>query len=217
MGSLIDLTGQVFGKLTVISRAENSKNKKVRYRCQCACGNETIVLANSLLTNRTRSCGCLRSEREGTQKKLIQKHTAKNRLYRIWVNMHSRCENTKVNSFPYYGGRGVKVCPEWSVPGGFDRFQEWAVSHGYTDDLEIDRINVNGNYEPNNCRWVTTSVNQSNKRPRGKSGVTGVYFNRKVGKWAAQITFNGNSKHLGYFDNKEDAIAARKKAEAEYW
>ena len=215
MGSLIDLTGQVFGKLTVVSRVENSKNNKVQYLCRCACGSEKIILSNSLLSMRTRSCGCLRSEREGTQKELVKKHTAKNRLYRIWVNMHYRCESTNATGYDIYGGRGITVCPEWSDPGGFDRFCEWAVSHGYTDDLQIDRIDVNGNYEPLNCRWVTPTINAINRRGYGPSGYAGVYQNQKKKSWIAHIKIGEKDRHLGSFKTKEEAIEARKRAELE--
>lgn len=102
--------------------------------------------------------------------------TTKNRLYRIWANMKSRCYNPKASRFEHYGGKGVIVCEEWR--NSFQAFHDWAMSHGYADNLSIDRIDVNGNYEPGNCRW---------EQPKGQSNSLSV--NRK-------ITFNGITKTL---------------------
>lgn len=217
MSKAIDLTGQVFGNLTVVSCVGSCKSGGLRWLCECSCGKTTVVASGNLRRGNVKSCGCAKGIKGAISKLPNERHTNRNRLYNTWQHMHARCEKPTTAHYDIYGGRGITVCPEWSGQGGFDCFREWALSHGYADDLEIDRIDVNGNYEPNNCRFATVSINRSNKRPRGKSGTTGVYFKTASKKWVAKITINGKCKHLGYFDNKEDAITARKKAEAEYW
>lgn len=143
MPRLRDLTGQTFGKLTVLRRSDNSTGGRVRWLCQCECGNTTVVTRDKLTRRSTVSCGCWRNRRNGE---------SKTRLYRIWYGMHDRCENPKYDHFDRYGGRGIIVCSEWA---DFDAFKTWALSNGYADDLSIDRIDGDGNYEPGNCRFAT--------------------------------------------------------------
>lgn len=95
------------------------------------------------------------------------------RLYRIWANMKNRCSSPTCCSYDRYGGRGIKVCDEWSQ---YTAFKEWAITHGYADNLTIDRINNNGNYEPNNCRWATYSEQNINQRPRAIFEYNGKYY-----------------------------------------
>lgn len=152
MSTFIDLTGQRFGKLTVLRRAVPPRgSSEVWWTCRCDCGNIIDVKRRYLRNGDSKSCGCLRT-----------KHGQyKTRLYRIWRHMHDRCDNTNDTRFKDYGGRGITVCREWD---DFSSFMQWAMSHGYTDTLTIDRIDTNGNYEPNNCRWITMAEQQSNKR-----------------------------------------------------
>lgn len=218
MGTLIDLSGQVFGRLTVISRAENDKTGKTKWICMCTCGNIKHVLSNSLRTGRSRSCGCMKGNRASSRKPTIEKHSNNNRLYKIWDGMHYRCENPNAGSYKNYGGRGITVCPDWTGGEGFDRFREWAVAHGYAENLQIDRIDNDLGYEPDNCRWVTQQENSLNRRPRGPSRFSGVAHNKRTGeqgRWRACIKINGRNKYLGTFKTKDEAIAARKKAEME--
>ena len=154
-----DLTGQRFGRLTVIERSENH-GKRVMWRCLCDCGNELITRGDALTEGKTQGCGCYNRERSS------EHHTkhggSKTRLYREWLKVKTRCFNPKYSRYSDYGGRGICVCKEWS--DSFEAFRDWAIANGYHDSLTIDRVNVNGNYEPSNCRWITNQEQQNNRR-----------------------------------------------------
>lgn len=155
---LIDITGQKFGKLIVIERFD-----KKRWKCQCECGNITYSDGYQLRKGITKSCGCFHKEICGDNHR---KHGfTRTRLYRIYYKMKERCYRTKNDNYKYYGGLGVTICDEWL--NDFQKFASWSLSHGYADNLTIDRINPYGNYEPSNCRWITIQEQQKNKRKRG--------------------------------------------------
>lgn len=155
---LIDITGQRFGRLTVIKRADSRT-----WYCKCDCGNITKADSYQLRHGITKSCGCFHRELCGDKHR---KHgMTRTRLYRIFYKMHERCYRTTNDNYKYYGGLGVKVCDEWFH--NFENFKEWSLQNGYNDELTLDRINPAGNYEPSNCRWATWKQQCENRRKRG--------------------------------------------------
>lgn len=152
-----DLSGKKFGRLSVLKRAEGDYFRPY-YNCICECGSRIIVDGRSLTSGNTMSCGCLHKEQLAERnRKHGERYT---RLYTTWLNMKQRCTVHK-DRYKQWEGRGVRVCEEWS--DSFIAFKKWAIATGYNDTLTIDRIDVNGNYEPSNCRWITKAEQQFNK------------------------------------------------------
>lgn len=158
MGKLIDLKGKRFGMLTVIERAPQSA-PKVRWLCVCDCGGETTVDSQHLRKGAVISCGCYH-KKELAARRRKHGHSG-TRLYDIWCAMRARCHSRRHVAYGYYGGRGISVCAEWM---DFTNFRAWAIQNGYADGLEIDRIDNDLGYSPDNCRWVTHAENMKNLR-----------------------------------------------------
>lgn len=151
-----DLTGQKFGRLTAIKPIENNGHG-IEWLCKCDCGNETVVRCDGLVTGHASSCGCYNRE----LKRNYSHGMSNTKIYRVWCGMKQRCNNPNNQEYHRYGGRGIKICKEWN--DDFDKFGKWALSHGYKQGLQIDRINNNGDYEPSNCRFVTPLENMHNR------------------------------------------------------
>lgn len=175
----IDLTGKQFGNLTVIEYL-GRKHHASYWKCRCECGNEVNCYYGNLIRGTSTSCGCLRSYYAKQSRNCHGE--SRSRLYREWAAMRNRCYNKNSHDYNRYGGRGIIVCDEWQE---YWPFREWAHKSGYDDSLSLDRKDVNGNYCPENCCWITMAEQQSNKR-------TNVYIEyngtkKTVAQWAKEL------------------------------
>lgn len=153
MTTIKNLAGKQFGNLTVLDSF--IKDKRIKWLCRCSCGKELYVLAYNLSNGHTKSCGC------NHPNKIYKDFTiTKTRLYTIWENINQRCSNPNNTNYIRYGNKGVDICKEWRCS---KNFYEWAISNGYKDGLQIDRIDNSKGYSPDNCRWVTTKEQERNK------------------------------------------------------
>ena len=196
MSSAINLKGKKFAKLTVISRAENTKDGKTRWLCLCDCNSEKVIMGRSLRNGDTGSCGCLS----------IKHSMSKDPEYIAWKAMKARCYNVKKENYHKYGGRGIRVCEWWL--NSFENFFSDMGSRP-SKNHTVDRINNDGNYEPANCRWATKSGQSQNQglRSTNTSGAKGV-AETKSGKYIARISFNSRELHLGTFNTFDEAVKA---------
>lgn len=193
--------GKQFGRLTIAKVDGESKTSKCE--AKCVCGNISITTLWNLISGHTKSCGCLQKTIDAPD---IQE-------YNIWRSMKDRCTNPNVTGYKNYGGRGISYSPSWEHFENF--FKDMgAKPKGYT----LERVDNDKGYSKENCRWATYYEQAINKRIQksNTSGVEGVCFMRRISKWKARITVNGERMYLGVFENFEDAVAVRLRAEETY-
>jgi hypothetical protein len=181
-----------FDKLTVLSVDSSTKNG-THWICECDCGNIVSVRASKIISNHAKSCGCLFLERRHGLS--INDDGKINRLYSVWTTMRSRCNNPNDSSYIDYGGRGIRVCKEWD---SYKNFHDWAISEGYDEtaprgECTLDRINNNGDYSPDNCRWVNSKTQAMNKRPRKHPKTHATDENLRKLIDIAQMKLDGNT------------------------
>ena len=159
MGKFVDRRGQKYGRLTPIEVVGKNKHGQMVWKCKCDCGNVVVVDSNSLGRGNTKSCGCLNDDVRKSGNNRRKHGGCGTRLYRIWQGMHRRCYNP--NTADYKNYRNISVCDDWLHD--FARFRDWALNNGYDDTLSIDRIDPNGDYCPDNCRWADDKTQANNK------------------------------------------------------
>lgn len=156
MFKMKDIAGKRFGKLTAIKPVGKNKQGKYLWLCECECGREKVVCQSELASGNTISCGCVITNTSHSM--------SRTKLYKTWTQMKMRCYNQNHVSYYNYGGRGIKVCDEWSGEHSFPSFYNWAINAGYKDGLSLDRIDNGKDYSPENCRWVARPFQERNKR-----------------------------------------------------
>jgi len=202
-----DLTGNKYGKLKVLKFSHTDKNQGRYWLCQCDCGNIKAINEKRMKSGMTRSCGCL--HKEVIREKHLIHGERKTKLYQTWVNMKNRCYNSKIECYSRYGGKGIKVCPEWHT---YINFSNWAKKNGYREGLTIERIDPQKDYCPENCEWITFSENcrrAGQKSCWGRNLATGEYveftnikdFSEKNGfsrKCIDRVLHGKNKTHKGW-------------------
>lgn len=208
-----DEVGNRYGRLEVISYEGMTERSHTRWLCRCDCGGEKVVLATSLRSGYTASCGCLQSESRKTSR--LKHGLTETATYKTWRSMKERCLNENSTQYHKYGARGITVSQLW-----IDSFEEFLKDMGERPEgTSLDRIDPYGDYTPENCRWVDASNQAFNKtlKVTNTSGKTGVKFDSKRNRWIATICCNYEQIYLGSFISKELAIKARKDAEMKYF
>lgn len=199
-GRIIDITGMVFHRLTALTLVGRDSGGNALWECLCECGNKTKVSSFNLKSGNTKSCGCWNNEHSLT-------HGQRNNpIYRVWIDIKGRCNNENNPYFKDYGGRGITYDDKWEKFEGF--FED--MEEGYSSSLEIDRIDVNGNYCKENCRWVDKTVQSHNRRKfkNTSSKYKGVYFSSRSCKFVAEIRKYGVKEWIGTFLDESSAATA---------
>ena len=169
------IIGERFGRLVVqkICKERASGGGHVQVECLCDCGNIKVTTISRLKRGTIRSCGCLAAEGNNYSHRL-----SNTRLYNIWIGIKTRCYNPNHGTYQYYGAKGITMCPEWKED--FMNFYNWAMENGYNDNLSIDRIDPEGNYCPENCKWADSYEQANNKRKDKLENSKGMFFENIV-------------------------------------
>jgi len=215
MKRIEDLTSRSFGMWVVLKYGFRfgKNNNRHKWLCKCSCGTERLVDGWSLKSGASKSCGCYGMEQ---RRKATMKHgLTGSKIYVSWRNMKARCLQPSYQYYNLYGGRGISFDPRWDL---FLDFYEDMVD-SYEEGLELDRIDPDGNYYKDNCRWATQAEQCYNQRLRkdNKTGRAGVNWHITSSKWIASIGVNNKSIHIGSFDKFKDAVKAREEAELKYY
>lgn len=208
-----DKTGTRYGRLVVLTKAGCKKNKKGRsmvyFLCRCDCGKKKSIRSDSLQSGLTTSCGCY--GREKRRERTVTHGLTKHPLYAVWCSMKDRCYNSKNQSHKYYGQRGIHICYEWFRD--FKVFFTWAIANGWRKKLQIDRIDNNRGYAPNNCRFVRPRINALNQRTikvNNTSGYRGVGNSpTSAGNVTSSISVKKKTHYLGVYKTPHEAAIAR--------
>ena len=209
MGKFKDLTGQKFGRWTVVNHVGFNKHHRALWKCQCVCGNTGVVSSQCLIRGFSKSCGCLNDEVRKSGVNGRRHGMTGTKIYRTWKQIHTRCNNPNTEDYQkWYGSKGIKVCEEWSK---FEPFRDWAMSNGYRDDLTIDRVDFNKDYCPENCRWITLKEQANNK-----SNVVRIEINGEthtISEWAEITGLPRSTVHMRYHSGKrgEDLIKPKQR------
>lgn len=182
MSKFIDLTGKKYGKLLVVERAENAKGGIAVWRCLCDCGKTSLVRGSNLKSGAVQSCGCLKHQPAHNRTHGLSKDP----LYMRWNQIKMRCLNPSCKSYGNYGGRGIKLCDEWK--DSVEAFAKWAIENGYSEELTIERIDNNGDYCPENCKWIP-----KNEQPNNRRSCYSITYNGKtqnLTEWCKELGLN---------------------------
>lgn len=216
MGKFIDITGKRFNRLLVNSRAEN-RGKRVWWNCLCDCGIEVQIRADSLKSGHAKSCGCWNNE--ALKNRASNHGLSQSTEYKIYYAMQQRCYGESFHQYSDYGGRGIEVCDRWmeDAPQGFMNFLEDMGKK--PEGKSLDRVNVDADYSPENCKWTDYSTQVFNQRRRNKntSGRTGVDWNVRLNKWQVRIRRDNVQHYLGLYSDFSQAVKVREEAELKYF
>lgn len=189
-----NLIGNIYGRLTVV-KYSHKKGAKSYWLCKCSCGNKVTIRSDCLKDGNSKSCGCLNVDAHVKHGECV----TKTKLYHVYYGILTRCYKTNNKAYSHYGGRGISVCKEWL--DDYENFKKWSLDNGYKEGLSIDRIDVNGDYEPQNCRWVTQKVQSNNTRRNVNITYNGETHN--LTQWSKILGINRNTLNFRIKNNWE--------------